>query len=130
MRRLLAGPSMVGFASWFDSGWGKPCAPADVPTVIPTAIGGVPLPFSCPHCGAVRPVMADPKKRERFRDPWRNHFWCPACLGRYRLDAAATPPAPIEPGSAAAPARVVIGGQTYLLPVSGAVANDLDMLGT
>lgn len=129
MRRLLAGPVLLGFADLFDAAWGCPCSPAKMPTLTPTCIGGTLLPFNCPHCGAVRPVMTDPKKRDAYRDPWRDFYWCPACQGRYRLDTVGAPlAAPILPGARAAPARVTIGGAAYLVGVQGVPGDDLDLL--
>jgi hypothetical protein len=55
-RRLLSGPHvLLGFATLCDGAWGRPCPPAALPTVAPTCVGGVPLPFPCPHCGAADP---------------------------------------------------------------------------
>ena len=51
-RLLLPGPVLMGFADLYDAAYGNPCPPDKMPVVTPTLIGGVALPFPCPHCGA------------------------------------------------------------------------------
>ena len=127
-RYLLPGPVLLGFCDFFDQAWGKPSA-EPLPVLAPTTIGGVPLPFPCPHCGAVHPVLQDRKLMDKYRDPWRDFSWCPSCQGRYRLTRGASPPAPIPLGAAAAPTLAVVGGKACVIqPVQ--VGCDLDMLET
>ena len=95
-RLLLPGPVLLGFADLFDAAYGRPCAASEIPLVTPTAIGGALLPFSCPHCGAVRPQMATAQGRAEHSDPQRGFYFCPACEGRYRLAPGAPPAAPID----------------------------------
>jgi len=130
-RRLLPGPQvLLGFATLCDAAWGRPCRAADLPTVAPTCLGGVALPFPCPHCGQVRPVMADAEGRKAYSDPQRGFHWCPACRGRYRLDPAGVPlPAPLAPGARAAPCRVTLGGASWILDMNSQ-ADVLDLLDT
>lgn len=119
---------LMGFATLCDAAYGRPCPPHKVPTVAPTALGGVLLPFPCPHCGEVRPEMVDPAKRQAYRDPQRGHLWCPGCRGRYHLDVLGTPlPAPLGPGAACAPCRVTVGGASWILDLQSE-ADDLDFL--
>lgn len=125
-RRLLPGAVLVGFAPLFDAAWGNPCPPHQIPTVAPSCIGGVALPFPCPHCGAVRPEMAD-GRRTAYRDPQRGFSWCPACRGRYRLEAGAPLPVPLAPGAQAAPCRVTVGGVCWIIDIQNQ-ADDLDLL--
>lgn len=127
-RRLLPGPVLMGFSTLFDAAWGNPCAPSEIPTLSPTCIGGVPLPFPCPHCGQVRKAMADPKARLGYTDPVRGFSWCPACGGRFRLDAVGIAlPAPLQVGARAAPCLVTLGSASWILDMNSE-ADDLDFL--
>lgn len=127
-RRLLPGPVLLGFAQLFDAAWGRPCPATEIPTVAPTRLGGQALPFPCPHCGAVRPRSKDPAARDDYRDPVRGFCWCPACLGRYRLDREGIAlPAPLRPGAQAAPCRVTVGGVSWILDMNSE-PDDLDFL--
>ncbi len=128
-RRLLRGPFvLMGFADLCDAAYGRPCRPSELPTVAPTSIGGVPLPFPCPHCGQVRKEMADPKLRKDYEDPVRGFYFCPACQGRYRLDPEGIPlPAPLQAGARAAPCRVTVGGASWILDMNSE-ADVLDFL--
>ena len=127
-RALLPGPVLLGFGALFDADWGRPCKPSEIPTVTPTTIGGQVLPFPCPHCGAVRPQMADPRARAEHRDPVRGFCICPACQGRYRLDPAGMPlPAPLQVGARCAPCRVTVGGVSWILDMNSE-ADVLDFL--
>ena len=124
-RRLLPGPHvLLGFATLCDGAWGRPCRERDLPLVAPTVVGGMPLPFPCPHCGAVR----SPAERAACLDPVRGFLWCPACRGRYRLDPTGLPlPSPLPPGARAAPCRVTVGGASWILDLNSE-ADVLDLL--
>lgn len=126
-RQLLPGPVLLGFATLYDAAWGTPCPLEKMPMVAPSCIGGVALPFPCPHCGAVRPEMADPQQRGAYCDPARGFFFCPACRGRYRLEAGAPLPVPLRVGAQAAPCRVRLGGASWILDLQS-MADDLDLL--
>lgn len=130
-RRLLPGPVLMGFATLFDAAWGNPCPPGGIPAVTPTIVGGAALPFPCPHCGAaVLQAAGASSMRRAYHDPVRGFSWCPACGGRYRIDAAGAPPGrAIEAGAAAAPCRVRLGGVSWILDMNS-LADDLDFLET
>lgn len=128
-RRLLGGPHvLLGFATLCDGAYGRPCPPAELPTVAPTCLGGVPLPFPCPHCGQVRKALVDPVEREEYYDKVRGFYWCPNCRGRYRLDTEGMPlPAPLQVGARSAPCRVTVGGASWILDMNSQ-ADVLDFL--
>lgn len=127
-RKLLPGPVLMGFAIDFDQAWGRPCQ-GPIPVITPTRLGGVLLPFPCVHCGEVREASVDPKQREGYRDPWREHFWCPACHGRYRLNSVGAPlAAAMLPGARCAPARVECGAAAFLIGVCGVPGSEIDLI--
>lgn len=128
-RPPLGGPFvLMGFATLCDGAYGRPCAPHKLPTVAPTALGGVLLPFPCPHCGKVCPEVLDKERQAAYRDPIRGHSWCPSCRGRYHLDVLGTElPRPLQPGAACAPCRVTVGGASWILDLQSE-ADDLDFL--
>lgn len=113
---LIGGRPLLGFAALFDAAWGKPTA-EPLPTVTPSCMAGVLLPFRCPHCDAVRPEVVDPKTRAGWQDRRREFSWCPACQGRYVIDFKGMPLANALPaGAECAPARVERDGKTEMLP--------------
>lgn len=115
-RFLLTGPTLLGFSEMFDSAYGNPRTPRPYPKVTPARVGGVLLPFPCPHCGAAKSDVVDPKKRHHYRDEHRGHSWCPGCRGRYVIDYRGAPLAkPLPAGATSAPARVERNGKVEVL---------------
>lgn len=127
-RVLIPGPILVGFSELFDQAHGDPKTPLPLPKVIPSRIGSVLLPFSCPHCSAVRSAVIDPKTRLGYHDKERGFSWCPACQKRYVICPEGTPLTSALPkGATHAPALVERGGKTEVV---GLLAEDgLDVLG-
>ena len=127
-RVLLRGPSLVGFFELFDNSCGDPSTPLPYAKVKPAVVGGVLLPFACPHCGAVKPEMVHTKRALNYKDG-RGFSWCPACKKRYFLDEKGAPlSGEIEVGATCAPAVVERGGKITV--VSGRTASDgLQLLG-
>jgi hypothetical protein len=130
--RLLPGRVLVGFGMLFERSYGNPGTPTQAdgsyPKVTPTRLGALLLPFPCPHCEAVRPVVVHPRKRQGYQDAERGFSWCPACSGRYVLDAEGTPLAsPLPAGATHAPALVERDGKATV--VGGPKADGLDDLG-
>ena len=106
-RVLLPGPPLIGFATLFDGAYGNPATPRPYPRVAPAHVGGVLLPFPCPHCHKVAPAAVHPRRRKGYCDKERGFSWCPACRGRYVLDPQGAPLAQgLPPGAVAAPAQV------------------------
>jgi len=127
-RWLISGPVLLGFASVFDAAYGNPKTPRPYPRVTPSHVGGVLLPFPCPHCGAVRKEPVDRKKADGYRDKERGFAWCPACRGRYVMnrDGVALVGA-LPKGADAAPAFVERDGARDVLALR--VEDGLDVLG-
>jgi len=127
-RWLIHGPVLLGFSEMFDAAYGNPKTPRPYPRVTPSHVGGVLLPFACPHCGAVRPEPVSKKKSEGYRDRERGFSWCPACRGRYVMNREGTPLIGALPaGASAAPALVERDGKRSVLDVW--LADGLDDLG-
>ena len=119
---------LIGFSELFEGAYGNPNTPQPYPKVTPSRVGPTLLPFPCPHCGQVRAVLTQPRKREGYSDAERGFSWCPACGGRYVLDAAGQPLAkPLPADATYAPATVERNGKKTLegLPQ----ADGLDDLG-
>ena len=128
-RILLSGPVLVGFGDVFDRSFGDPSTPRPYPRVTPSRVGGVLLPFPCPHCSAVRPVVVDRKKGAGYYDDERGFSWCPACRKRFVVDTKGMPlEHKLEPGATHAPARIERSGKVSVvgLLTSG---DGLDVLG-
>ncbi len=85
-RYLIPGPVLIGFGEMFDRSYGDPKTPLPYVRVTPTKIGGVLLPFPCPHCDEVRSVVVDSKRKDHYRDSERGFSWCPACRKRYVIN--------------------------------------------
>lgn len=117
-RKLLSGPVMLGFATYFDGAFGDPSTPRPYAIVRPASVGGILLPFPCPHCEAVRAEAVDPLKRDGYADKDRGFSWCPACQGRYVLDLNGVPLAKSLPaGATHAPAQVDrLAAEPFALP--------------
>jgi hypothetical protein len=112
MRQRLPGPVLLGFAEAFEEAYGDPATPRPYPRITPSRIGPVLLPFSCPHCAAVRSETVDPSHRRAYQDAARRFSWCPACRGRYVVNGAGMPlPEALPAGATCAPARVERGIQ-------------------
>lgn len=125
---LIPGPVLIGFAEMFDKSYGDPLTPLPLPKVIPSTVGGVLLPFPCPHCGAVRSAVIDPKTRLGYRDNERGFSWCPACTKRYDICLEGKPlEKPLPAGATHAPALVERGGETSVVGLF--VDDGLDVLG-
>lgn len=115
-RVLIPGPVLLGFATMFDQSYGDPKTPRPYPKVTPSCVGGVLLPFKCPHCSAVRSVVIDPKTRLGYRDTERGFSWCPACTKRYDICLEGTPlKKPLPAGATHAPALVERGDKTTVV---------------
>jgi hypothetical protein len=115
-RVILSGPVLIGFGDIFDRSFGSDRTPRPYPKVTPSSVGGVLLPFPCPHCGEAKSDAVDPKRRGNYRDKERGHSWCPACQGRYIVDTAGTPLiGELPAGATCAPARVERGGKVEVL---------------
>ena len=115
-RWLINGPVLLGFADVFDASFGDPKTPRPYPRVTPSHVGGVLLPFPCPHCGAVRGEPVHKKKSEGYRDRERGFSWCPACRGRYVMNRDGLPLVDDLPaGAPAAPARVERNGKSEVV---------------
>ena len=125
---LIPGPVLVGFSEFFDRSYGDPRTPRPYPKVTPSCVGGVLLPFPCPHCSAVRSAVIDPKKRLGYFDKERDFSWCPSCQGRYEIIPEGQPLIGTLPaGATHAPALVERGKKTELVGMIG--ADGLDVLG-
>ena len=106
----ISGAPLLGFADLFDGAYGNPRTPKPYPRVTPACVGGVLLPFPCPHCGKVRAQAVDPRRRAGYCDKGRGFSWCPACGGRYVLAREGVPLASSLPaGATSAPALVERG---------------------
>ena len=117
----------MGFMEAFDRVSGREDTPRPYPNVTPSRVGGVLLPFQCPHCGAVRPEAVDGKRRHYY-DKKRGFSWCPACRGRYVIHPEGMPlQEALPPGATFAPARIEKGGQVEVLAAPS--ENGLDLLG-
>lgn len=118
---------LIGFSELFDAAYGDPKTPRPYPRVTPSCVGGVLLPFPCPHCGAVRTEPVHRNKSNGYRDHDRGFTWCPACRGRYVMNRSGTPLIGALPaGADCAPALVERDGKTeQLAPRDSA----LDVLG-
>lgn len=126
---LIPGPVLVGFATLFDQSYGDPRTPRPYPKVTPSCVGGVLLPFPCPHCSAVRPAVIDPKTRVGYWDEERGFSWCPACGKRYVIKSKGTPlVGEIPAGATHAPALVERGDKTEVVGLLVA-ADGFDTLG-
>lgn len=126
-RTLIPGPVLIGFADVFDASFGDPKTPRPYPKVTPSRVGDTLLPFPCPHCGAVRSAVIDPKKRGGYYDSERKFSWCPSCQGRYVVKPEGTPlQRALPPGAMYAPALVERGGEVETL---GEPEDGLDALG-
>ena len=124
----LPGKPLIGFSSLFDASEGDPRTKRPYPKVTPSCIGGVLIPFMCPHCTAVRSAVIDPKTRLGYYDKEREFSWCPACRGRYVIDPKGTPLEDALPaGATHAPALVERGEVTEVVGVIE--DRGLDMLG-
>jgi hypothetical protein len=111
-RVLVPGPVLIGFGDVFDASYGDPRTPRPYPKVTPSRVGNVLLPFPCPHCGAIRTAVIDPKTRNTYRDADRGFSWCPSCQKRFIIDPAGTPLTKALPaGATYAPALVDRGGK-------------------
>lgn len=127
-RILLPGPVLIGFADLFDRSYGDPRTSLPLVKVTPSCIGGVLLPFTCPHCGAVRSAVIDAKTRLGYYDKERGFSWCPTCRGRYIIQPKGRPLEKALPaGATHAPALVERGDTAELVGL--ATADGLDMLG-
>lgn len=126
-RKLIPGPILLGFAELFDEAYGRSTA-APMPTVTPSRVGDVLLPFACPHCGVVKPEPVDKKKHDHYADKGRGFSFCPACRGRYVINFKGMPlPEPLPSGATCAPAKVERSGKVEILPVPE--ESSLDLLG-
>ena len=115
-RPLISGTPLVGFNSLFDAAYGSTKGSKPHPRVTPSRVGAALLPFPCPHCGEVRPVVVDRKRYAGYRDPVRGHSWCPACRGRYEINFDGAPlVGALEPGAISAPAIVEVGGKKKIV---------------
>jgi len=81
----IPGPPLLGFADAFDEAYGRSDTPKPYPKVTPSKVGNTLLPFPCPHCDVVCPVMIT-QRRAAYCDAKREHCWCPNCRKRYILD--------------------------------------------
>lgn len=125
-RRLIHGTPLVGFLEAFEESCGRPTP--NMPIITPSRVGGVLLPFACPHCGAVRSETVDRGKRKQYTDKERGFSFCPVCLGRYIVNLEGMPLAEALPaGATSAPARIERGGKVEVL--DGAKESGLDLLG-
>ena len=123
--RLLPGPAVCGFWGLFDADYGDPSTPRPYPRVTPSALGGVTLPFRCPHCKRIRADFADGAEREKYHDARDGHgnYWCPDCGGRFDLALPGAPLAAALPaGSVVAPSRVERAGRLEVQDAPGAWA--------
>lgn len=127
-RRLIRGPVLLGFAQAFDRASGREDTPRPYPVITPSRVGGVLLPFQCPHCGAVCSETVDPKRRKGYTDKERGFSWCPRCRRRYIVNLEGMPLAEALPaGATFAPARVERGDKVETL--DGPREDGLDLLG-
>jgi len=126
---LIPGPVLVGFSEFFDRSYGDPRTPRPYPKVTPSCVGGVLLPFPCPHCSAAHSAVIDPKTRLGYFDKERDFSWCPSCQGRYEIIPEGQPLIGALPaGATHAPALVERRGKkTELVGMIG--ADGLDSLG-
>jgi len=126
---LIPGPVLVGFSEFFDRSYGDPRTPRPYPKVTPSCVGGVLLPFPCPHCSAVRSAVIDPKTRLGYFDKERDFSWCPSCRGRYEIIPEGQPLIGALPaGATHAPALVERRGKkSEIVGLIG--ADGLDTLG-
>jgi hypothetical protein len=105
----------VGFFELFAESSGREDTPRPYVTVKPAIVGGVLLPFSCPHCDTVKPEMVHPKRSANYKDE-RGFSWCPACRMRYVLDENGAPlSGDIEVGATHAPAVLERDGKKLIL---------------
>jgi uncharacterized Zn-finger protein len=125
---LLRGPVLIGFNDLFAESSGRE-EPGPYVKVKPAVIGGVLLPFPCPHCSAVKPEMVHPRRSLNYKDEGRGFSWCPACRKRYVLDDKGAPLADeIEVGAMHAPAVIECGGKVAV--IGGRIVSDgLKLLG-
>ena len=127
-RVLLPGSVLVGFAGAFDKAYGDPRTPRPYPKVTPSQVGGVLLPFECPHCSAVRSAVIDPRTRLGYYDKERGFSWCPACDKRYVIESKGQPlKKPLLPDAMHAPALVERDGAASFVGL--AKRDGLDSLG-
>ena len=125
---LLSGPVLVGFADVFDRAFGNPNTPRPYPKVTPSSVGGVLLPFPCPHCEAVCPSVIHPKTRVGYWDKQRDFSWCPACKGRYCINPKGQAlVGELPAGATHAPALVERKGKSAVVGL--ATSDGLNMLG-
>jgi uncharacterized Zn-finger protein len=126
-RLLLRGPVLIGFNEMFADASGREDTPRPYVTVKPALVGGVLLPFECPHCEAVKPEMVHPKRSQDYKDE-RGFSWCPGCRVRYVLDEKGAPLAEgVEVGATHAPAVIERGGKTAV--IGGRSTDGLKLLG-
>jgi hypothetical protein len=124
---LLPGPVLIGFSEFFDRAWGDPLTERPYPKVTPSCVGGVLLPFACPHCGVVKSAVIDPKTRLGYWDQDRDFSWCPACQKRYVIESKGTPlKSALPAGATHAPALVERVGKTEVV---GLLEDGLHVLG-
>ena len=122
--RFLKGPVLLGFAEMFDRTRGDEETPWPYPVVVPSAVGPVILPFSCPHCGTTCSELVDPKTRENYYDKERKFSWCPCpdCRKRFFVDRKGEPLAEVLPaGATVAPSKVEGREKVRSLDMLGAV---------
>lgn len=125
---LLPGPVLIGFSEMFDRSYGDPKTPRPYVKIMPSCVGGVLLPFPCPHCGEVRSAVIDPKKRLGYYDRERSFSWCPSCRKRYVIEPKGQPlTEPLSIGATHAPALVKRGEKTELIGLPS--PDGLDVLG-
>jgi len=129
-RLLIPGPILVGFSEFFDNAYGSSKTPKDAngdyPTVTPSRLGPVLLPFVCIYCESVQSV--EPRQVANYTDNERGFSWCPSCRGRYVLDTDGQPlEDEIPPGVNYAPATVERGNETTI--VGRASRDALSLLG-
>lgn len=109
----IRGVPLLGFATAFTEINGRDDTPLPLPVVTPSRMGGILLPFACPHCSAVRSEPVNPRKRRLYHDDEGGFSWCPACRCRYVLILQGLPlAAPLPAGAESAPAQVVRNGVT------------------
>lgn len=114
-RYLIPGPVLIGFSELFDRAYGDPKTPkngdGDYPTVVPSRLGPVLLPFVCIYCELVQP-----SNRDNYTDKDRGFSWCPSCRGRYKVDPKGQPlKEDLPAGVGYAPALVKHGTETRVI---------------
>ena len=127
---LLPGPVLLGFGEIFDRSYGDPRTKKPYMRVTPSTVGGVLLPFECPHCGEVRAAVIDRKTRLGYADKERGFSWCPACQGRYVIKPEGTPLiGELPAGAAHAPALIERGGKREVIGLHAKNEEALTALG-